>query len=73
MGLSYQAGNNLFAVNGVLDGAGPMGPVGLPTGISELCLGNSPQSTTNAFSGWMQKFTYWNYAMTSAQLQTATT
>ena len=44
-----------------------------PTGLNELVLGVSPTSTTNAFDGWLQKFTYWNYAMTSTQLQTATT
>ena len=73
MGMSYNGSNNLYACNAALDGAGTMGPSAIPTGMNELVLGISPTSTTNAFDGWMQKFTYWPYAVSAAQLQALTT
>ncbi|MDR3450724.1 MAG: hypothetical protein P4M15_13445 [Alphaproteobacteria bacterium] len=70
-GLVYTAGANLAAFNGTLDGAGSWGSAAVPSGLTRLDLGNREDGTL-AFNGWLQKFTCWNYALSSAKLQKVT-
>ncbi len=65
-GLSYQSTNNFFAVDGALAGAGTLQASTLPAGINNL------QLTSAVSVEWLQSISYWNYPLTSSQLQAVT-
>jgi len=71
-GLVYKNAANLFAANGLFDTAGTFGAASIPGSIDRFCLFNRSLGG-RASSGWMQSFKYWNYALSSTNLQTVTT
>lgn len=72
LGISYNSGANLACFNGTLLGAGTFGASALPTGLNKLSIANTGVGT-RPLSGWIKSFTYYGGALTSAQLQAATT
>jgi hypothetical protein len=71
-GLAYKNAAHRFAENGSLDTAGTFGGATLPTGISQLMLGNFLVGASSPCDCWERAFTYYNTAMSAAQLQAQT-
>jgi hypothetical protein len=66
--LKYASGSNVADFGSTIDGAGTFGAAAIPSGISRLDLGNNVSGTA-AFNGWLQSFSYYNTALTNAQIQ----
>lgn len=73
MGLVYNAGNNLFSVNGSSPSANAYNTSSsIPAGITTLVIGNRSDGTRSN-NAWYQSFTYYNSPLTSSQLNAKTT
>lgn len=73
VGMVYAVGAN--ATNVFLNGTAgtASSPAASPTGINALGLGTPTQGSAAPLNGWVRKFSYYNTALTTAQLQTLTT
>jgi len=69
--MRYVSGNNKAAYNGSVDGNGTLTAASLPTGMSQLRIGDR-EDGTRTMNGWMRRFRYWNNALLSAQMQRIT-
>jgi hypothetical protein len=67
VGLSYSSSGYAACING---GSVITGTSGLPTGISELTIGNILQGPSGNI--WARSLEYWNYQFSPTQLQQAT-
>ena len=70
--MRYIASNNKAAYAGSIDSSGTLTASALPTGISQLRIGDR-QDGTRPINGWVRRFRYWNYGFTNAQLQRVST
>jgi len=70
-GLQYLSASNNFYVNGVKPTLGAFGASTIPAGITQLLFGNRTDGN-RPFSGWLQNFKYYNYAMGDSQLKAQT-
>lgn len=72
IGISYSTTSNLGAVNSTAITPGAWGSQANPLTINLLQLGYD-RGTGGYLNGWLRKFTYYNVALTAAQLATVTT
>ena len=69
--MKYKSGSNVAAYATNIDTAGTVGTSTLPSGISQLRIGDRSDGI-RPINGWIRRFKYWNYGLTNAQLQRIT-
>ena len=65
--IGYKSGDNRFATNGVLDTAGDLGALSVPSGMNQLWLGNRT-ALDRPLNGWVRRVRYWNRRLTDSEL-----
>ena len=65
--IGYKSGDNRFATNGVLDTAGDLGALSVPSGMNKLWLGNRT-ALDGPLNGWVRRVRYWNRRLTDSEL-----
>lgn len=71
LAISYKSGANLFSANGNADTAGTFGASALPTGITQLTIGDDGVSA-QTIDGWEQGIAYWNFNRSQTQINANT-